>query len=67
MKFLGAEWLNDEVMNFYYQLIAGRSKNNDSLPKTHAFNTFFYAKLKQQGHGGVKRWTRKVDIFSFDR
>ena len=70
-------------MNFYYQLIAGRSKENDSLPTCHAFNTFFYEvkirnnsekfkniffqKLTKQGHGGVKRWTRKIDIFAFDR
>jgi len=63
----GTQWLNDEVMNFYYQLIAGRSKTNDSLPTCHAFNTFFYQKLQQQGHSGVKRWTRKIDIFDVDR
>lgn len=34
--------------------------------QVYAKNTFFYPKLLQSGHSGVRRWTRKVDIFSFD-
>lgn len=61
-----ATWLNDEVVNFYFNLIKERSENNKDLPKVHVFNTFFYPKIMKVGHSGVKRWTRKVDIFSFD-
>ena len=32
----------------------------------HVFNTFFYPKMEKEGHSGVKRWTRKVDIFAVD-
>ena len=34
--------------------------------KVYAFNTFFYPKLMSGGHAAVRRWTRKVDVFSFD-
>ncbi|KAI6178160.1 hypothetical protein M3Y98_00470800 [Aphelenchoides besseyi] len=50
----GLNWLNDEIINFYLNLI------------TYAFNTFFLSTLQQRGYAGVKRWTRKVDVFSYD-
>lgn len=62
----GLNWLNDEVINFYLQLICERSKANDNWPNVYAFNTFFYPKLMQSGHAALRRWTRKVDIFSYD-
>lgn len=59
-------WLNDEVINFYFELLSQRSKGNLNYPRIHIFNTFFYPKLKSNGYESIKRWTRKVDIFSFD-
>lgn len=59
-------WLNDEIMNFYFELLHQRSKANPNLPKIHIFSTFFYPKLKSNGYAPLKRWTRKVDIFTFD-
>ncbi|KAL0267500.1 UNVERIFIED_CONTAM: hypothetical protein PYX00_009753 [Menopon gallinae] len=61
----GLNWLNDEVVNFYMNLIMERGKNS-KLPKVYAFNTFFYPKLISSGHASLKRWTKKVDIFSYD-
>ncbi|NWX93428.1 SENP1 protease, partial [Nothoprocta pentlandii] len=58
-------WLNDEVINFYMNLLMERSKEK-GLPTVHAFNTFFFTKLKTAGYQAVKRWTKKVDIFSVD-
>ncbi|KAM9321181.1 sentrin-specific protease 1 [Gastrophryne carolinensis] len=58
-------WLNDEIINFYMNLLMERSKRK-GLPKVHAFNTFFFPKLKSAGYQAVKRWTKKVDIFSMD-
>ncbi|NWR06762.1 SENP1 protease, partial [Paradoxornis webbianus] len=58
-------WLNDEIINFYMNLLMERSKEKD-LPTVHAFNTFFFTKLKTAGYQAVKRWTKKVDIFSVD-
>ncbi|CAI9578951.1 unnamed protein product [Staurois parvus] len=58
-------WLNDEIINFYMNLLMERSKRK-GLPKVHAFNTFFFPKLKSAGFQAVKRWTKKVDVFSAD-
>ncbi|XP_063786745.1 sentrin-specific protease 3 [Pseudophryne corroboree] len=55
----GQNWLNDQVMNMYGDLVM------DAVPdKVHFFNSFFYDKLRTKGYEGVKRWTKNVDIFS---
>lgn len=61
-----SNWLNDGVINFYMELIKERSVQNEDLPRAHTMNTFFIPKLLESGYQGVRRWTRRVDIFSFD-
>lgn len=63
---VGMTWLNDEVINFYMNLIMERAEQRTDLPNAYCFNTFFIPTLMQRGHAGVRRWTRKVDVFSFD-
>ena len=63
---VGLNWLSDNIINFYLELIKKRSEDNTHIPKVYAMNTFFLEKLMQMGHSGVSRWTRKVDIFSYD-
>ncbi|EDL04211.1 SUMO1/sentrin specific peptidase 1, isoform CRA_c [Mus musculus] len=58
-------WLNDEIINFYMNMLMERSKEK-GFPSVHAFNTFFFTKLKTAGYQAVKRWTKKVDVFSVD-
>lgn len=65
MTLAGLNWLNDEVINFYMNLIIERGKDS-KWPKAYAMNTFFYPKLLNHGHSSLKRWTRKVDIFAYD-
>jgi sentrin-specific protease 1 len=60
----GLNWLNDEVINFYMNLLIARGHASDKYPKVHAMNTFFYPKLLSGGHASLRRWTRKVDIFA---
>lgn len=48
------------------ELIADRSKQNENLPKVYCMNTFFLQRLLENGYQGVRRWTRRVDIFSHD-
>lgn len=60
------QWLNDEIINFYMNLIVARSGERKGLPRVYAFSTFFVPKLIAAGYGGVSRWTRKVDLFSYD-
>ncbi|KQS43869.1 uncharacterized protein Dere_GG26810 [Drosophila erecta] len=60
-------WLNDVIINFYMNLLAERSeKRPGQLPSVYAMNTFFVPRLLQSGFDGVKRWTRKVNLFSKD-
>ncbi|CAK1544274.1 unnamed protein product [Leptosia nina] len=62
----GLNWLNDEVINFYMNLLMQRCSERKDLPQVYAANTFFYPKLMQSGQAGLRRWTRKVDIFAHD-
>ncbi|XP_066565677.1 sentrin-specific protease 5 isoform X2 [Amia ocellicauda] len=55
----GHNWLNDQVINMYGELIMD-SVNN----KVHFFNSFFHRQLVTKGYEGVKRWTKKVDLFT---
>ncbi|KAI8578229.1 hypothetical protein K450DRAFT_247854 [Umbelopsis ramanniana AG] len=60
-------WLNDEIINFYMELISDRSQKNQSkYPAIHCFNTFFCTTLLESGYAKLKRWTKRVDIFSKD-
>ncbi|NWR81808.1 SENP2 protease, partial [Centropus unirufus] len=61
----GRHWLNDEIINFYMNLLVERSKK-EGYPAIHAFSTFFYPKLTSGGYRAVKRWTRNVDLFKQD-
>lgn len=58
-------WLNDEIINFYFNLLMERS-NQQGKVKVHAFNSFFYPKLIKSGYASLRRWTKKVDIFAMD-
>ncbi|XP_037938728.1 uncharacterized protein LOC119671920 isoform X2 [Teleopsis dalmanni] len=65
----GKQWLNDEVINFYMNLLTERSEKKNKthgLPKVYSMNTFFIPRLLEHGFSAVKRWTRKVDIFEKD-
>lgn len=56
------EWLNDEVINVYLELLKEREKQEpEKFLKCHFFNTFFYKKLISGSFGydykSVRRWT----------
>jgi len=69
-------WLNDEIINFYGQLILERSalhprntgmKNGarsgkSSILNVHYFNSFFFEKLVREGYQKARlaKWTKKV-------
>ncbi|XP_036025533.1 sentrin-specific protease 2-like [Onychomys torridus] len=57
------QWINDEVINFYMNLLMERNQN-EGYPSVHAFNTFFYPKFKCGGYRSVKRWTQAVNLFA---
>ena len=70
---LRGSWLDDEDMNAYVVLLQRRHnkslERNPTAPKNYFFNTFLYKQLWHLGeytYHMVRRWTKKVDIFSMD-
>ncbi len=60
-----------QVINYYLWLAVERSEQREqrekrALPRCYAFSTFFYTKLSSDGFAGVSRWTRRLDLFTFD-
>ncbi|OBZ79009.1 Sentrin-specific protease 1 [Grifola frondosa] len=71
------QWLNDEVINFYGQMIQTRAEGGKENPpaagarrplNAHYFSTFFWSKLKGEGYEKARlaKWTKKIDIFEKD-
>lgn len=61
IRLKGSSWLNDNIINAYMCMINKRTeeKENHSLPKVYAFNTYFFTNLDKKGYQSVKRWTKK--------
>ncbi|WVN85972.1 uncharacterized protein L203_101130 [Cryptococcus depauperatus CBS 7841] len=62
-------WLDDEVINGYCDLMVQRLKGErGDGRKVHFLNSFFYVRLADKGYESarLRRWTKKVDIFSLD-
>eukprot|EP00811_Abedinium_folium_P002266 NODE_12076_length_1247_cov_6.458929.p1 GENE.NODE_12076_length_1247_cov_6.458929~~NODE_12076_length_1247_cov_6.458929.p1 ORF type:complete len:243 (-),score=82.07 NODE_12076_length_1247_cov_6.458929:365-1093(-) len=68
------QWLNDEVINFYYQPLQERTRITKGAPTCWFANSFFWPKLSggvscsKYSYSEVRRWTirAKVDIFALD-
>lgn len=67
------EWLNDEVINLYLELLKERERREPKkFLKCHFFNSFFYKKLisgpNAYDYKSVRRWTtqRKLGYALFD-
>lgn len=56
-------WLNDQVVNFYMELLIERSLESN-YPNLYAMSSLFYPKLQCSGFASVKNWTKKIDLFS---
>ncbi|KZT06770.1 cysteine proteinase [Laetiporus sulphureus 93-53] len=70
-----AEWLNDEVINTYGEMIMARSQaakenfgagntGGERMVDLHFFNSFFFTKL-QGGYkkGNIGKWSKNFDLF----
>lgn len=62
------QWLNDEVINFYIELLSEKANSN---PRTRClfFNTHFFSLLTRTGfaYNRIAKWTKSVDIFTLTR
>jgi hypothetical protein len=59
-------WLNDEVINFYFNMLMSGLHREEGF---YSFSSFFFVRLLDPNKGGylyqnVRRWTTTVDIFS---
>ena len=67
----GHNWLDDNIINYYMQMILKRSHekraaNAPGYLKIGVVNTFWYQKLASNGFSSVQRWTRYTNIFDQD-
>lgn len=62
------QFLNDEVISFYAKYLHKQLELRDEqmAKKVYVFSSFFWEKLRAKGHDGVKSWTSKIDLLSFD-
>ena len=64
-------WLNDEIINFYFEMLTeGCISNNKRI---HSFSSFFFVKLLRKGElvkgylfKNVQRWTKHIDISTLE-
>jgi hypothetical protein len=56
-------WLNDEVVNFYMELLGERSRRREEGLKCHFFNSFFVDKFKvSYEYEHVQRWSKRAGV-----
>lgn len=64
--------LNDEIITLYLKYLHKQLESRDEqlAKKVYIFNSFFWEKLRSKrgtvNYEGVKNWTAKVDLLSFD-
>ena len=66
------QWLNDETINTYIQLLQSHADNRCGSHRIHFFTSFFYTKLALSpdfSYSNVKNWKsiRNIDIFQLDK
>ena len=69
------EFLNDALVTFYMRYLEHKleQENPEGAKRIYFFNTFFFQRLTESPKGkkdinyaGVEKWTKKVDIFTYD-
>ncbi|GAO19523.1 hypothetical protein UVI_02040620 [Ustilaginoidea virens] len=72
MRLDEGEFLNDNIISFYIRYLQFKLEleKPELLNKVYFFNTFFFEKLRSTkgkiNYDGVKSWTAKIDLFSYD-
>lgn len=61
-----SNWLNDNIINFYLNMIAERSQRNELFPSVYVFNTFFMTQHEKYGYKRVNQWTKKNNLFNYE-
>jgi Ulp1 family protease len=67
------QWLNDEVINFYMDLLGNHYNNplNNALSSHYYYSSFFFAKLyfdhNTYNYEAIKKWSKKVNVFEQEK
>lgn len=61
-------YLNDNLIAFYMRFLQDHIErtNPDAAKRVYFFNSYFFTLLKTKGYKNVEKWTRTVDLFSYD-
>ncbi|KAK9378986.1 uncharacterized protein V2V93DRAFT_392515 [Kockiozyma suomiensis] len=67
IKTLGdGQWLNDNVIDFYLEMVTQRSREHaakhDNFPRSFVYTTHFYSALSTKGYQAVARWGRRKQL-----
>lgn len=62
------ECLNDNIINFYLKWLKVNLERArpEILQKVHVFESYFFERLKTSKYQGVRSWTSKIDLLSYD-
>jgi len=64
------KWLNDEIINFYYALLAKRDYDlwfsDGKKKRTHFYNTHFMTQLRNEDEGGNDKFADDDKNYKFD-
>ena len=62
------EFLNDNIINFYLKWLKVNLERArpEVLQKVHIFESYFFERLKTSKYQGVRSWTSKIDLLSYD-
>ncbi|KAL3478381.1 hypothetical protein BJX99DRAFT_106082 [Aspergillus californicus] len=69
------EFLNDNIIGFYIRFLEDHLQrcNAEAAKRVYFFNSYFFATLTNSPKGrrninyeGVEKWTRNIDLFSYD-
>eukprot|EP00242_Pyramimonas_sp_CCMP2087_P011860 CAMPEP_0198203548 /NCGR_PEP_ID=MMETSP1445-20131203/6855_1 /TAXON_ID=36898 /ORGANISM="Pyramimonas sp., Strain CCMP2087" /LENGTH=309 /DNA_ID=CAMNT_0043874991 /DNA_START=248 /DNA_END=1177 /DNA_ORIENTATION=- len=65
MTLIPDTWINDEVVNLYTHWMQSTGSS-----RVHIYSSFFWSRLASTPAGfdykGVRRWTKKLNVFAFD-
>jgi len=68
----GERWLNDQIIEMFLTMIAKRSCSQAFIsrlhPRIYTMSTYFFYNLikRDRGYSTVRKWTKDVDIFSYN-
>ncbi|CAG8886231.1 unnamed protein product [Penicillium nalgiovense] len=74
-RLLRDDYLNDNLIALYMRFLQDHLErtNKEAAKRIYFFNTYFFATLTNTprgvrgiNYGGVEKWTRNVDLFSYD-